>query len=105
CPATARQSLALGGVRPHVRAAARACGAARLQACLLDDVGGRDGRGRAIRHGPSSILLDADRDWLVTGPVEMLDDGCCGGDRDFMLAGSTAVDDADSKLFHVSVLI
>jgi len=37
---------------------------------------------------------------LITSPVEMLDDGCCGSDRHFVLAGTAAVHDTDSKLFH-----
>src|SRR5206468_9535503 len=99
-PPLDRQHRVLARVRHHVRLPSRTCRPCRLHARVLDDVRRGDGGWCAIRDGPASILLDSDGHWLIASPVEMLDDGCCGRDRNLVLAGTTAVHDTDSKLFH-----
>ena len=82
----------------RLAAAARQVG--RLDARLLDHLGGRERRRRAIGDEPASVLLDADGNRLEPIAVEVLEDRGGRGDRDFVLARAAAVDDADAEFLH-----
>ena len=58
-------------------------------------IGGRSG------DEPAPVLLDADRNRLEPIAIEMLEDRGRRRDRDLVLAGAAAVDDADAKFLHV----
>jgi hypothetical protein len=62
-----------------------------FEARLLDDFTGRHRRGRALRDAPAAVLLDANRNRLVTGAIEMGEDRCGRSERHFMLARSPTV--------------
>jgi hypothetical protein len=48
---------------------------------------------------PASILVDADRHRLEAAAIEVFEDGCGRDDRDFVLPGAAAIDDANTQ-FH-----
>jgi hypothetical protein len=50
----------------------------------------------------ASIFFDADGDRLVAAPIEIREDGRRRRERHFVLAGSTAVENADTKTLHAS---
>jgi len=101
--------LAVGAVehrKHHVHARALQCGRRidrheRLGARLLVHVGGRQCFRSGGAQGPAPVLGDLDRDSVVAGRVEVLEDGRGRRDRYLVFAGATAVDDADAQFFHV----
>ena len=96
-----RHDLFVARMRDQMRlASASPEPSGRIGAALLDHVGGRRRGRQPIGDHPAAVFLDADRDRLVTIFVEVLHDGGGRGDRDFVLARSAAVDDADAKFFH-----
>ena len=75
-------------------------GSAGDRRACCDHVGGRRERRRLIGQRPASVLLDSDGDRLVAVRVEVLEHRRRRGQRHFMLARTSAVDDADAEFFH-----
>jgi hypothetical protein len=65
------------------------------------DVGGLERQRRRRAEGPAAVFGNLDRDRLVAGRVEVLENGGRGRDGDFVLSGTAAEDDADAQFFHV----
>src|SRR5439155_192309 len=55
---------------------------------------------RAVRQDPAAILFDPNRHRFVALRIQILEHRRGRGERDFMFAGATAVDDANAQLFH-----
>ena len=95
-----RQNLFVAGICQQVPLAPAARKPAGGRPALLDHFSSGRGDRQAIGEQPPAVFLDADGNRFVPLLVQVLNDGGGRGDRYFMLARSTAVDDADTKFFH-----
>ena len=63
---------------------------------VVNDVGRGDQVRRAAGKAPASVFFNPDRDRIVALGIEVLKNGCRRCQRDLMLSGAAAVDDADA---------